>query len=347
MTTPLISNLYDYYHQPKIDILLKKGTEEILENNPFVKEILTYNQQLIKRSSLFQKITTSYNLIRRIRTEKYDLLIDLDDGDKGAFLSKFSGAKRRIGYDNERGLLHNKSYDDFLKRKREIHIVDQNLQFLDLLSIPKKFLEVTFHVSNTIKKDMHDKAKRIGKFIHLHPFSQGEYKNINSQITSEIIDFCYFELKIPVVLTSSKSKYELKILRKILRNCNSSPIVYGGTLNLEQIAALNSKAILFVGADTAIMHISAANNTPTIGVFGPSNPSSWGPWDNQFGANYEKRGGLQINNIHTVISEDKDCVPCNNLGCNNSRVSHCLDDLNKDLIKFSIKKWVVSEDLNT
>ena len=38
------------------------------------------------------------------------------------------------------------------------------------------------------------------------------------------------------------------------------------------------RAALFVGNDTGLMHIAAASGAPTLGLFGPSLASHYGPW---------------------------------------------------------------------
>ena len=131
-------------------------------------------------------------------------------------------------------------------------------------------------------------------------------------------------------------------LKDILGFCQSSLSNLGGKLSLKQTAALNNKAKLFIGVDTAIMHISTANNTPTLAFFGPTAPDTWGPWENDLEqSNYHRNGGLQVNGKHRILSDARTCLPCNNEGCNNSQVSDCLIGLDIDFIKKNINEMVV------
>jgi len=110
---------------------------------------------------------------------------------------------------------------------------------------------------------------------------------------------------------------------------------------LKETIALNKKAKLFIGVDTAIMHIAAANNIPTIAFFGPSSAKNWGPWDNEEQKNrYLKNKGLQRSKNHTVIQENWECVPCQKDGCNGSKISECLMNLNLEIIKEEIIKRI-------
>ncbi len=97
----------------------------------------------------------------------------------------------------------------------------------------------------------------------------------------------------------------------------SQPVVdFSGQLSLKQLAALSSRARLFVGVDSAPMHIAAAMNTPTVGIFGPSGDREWGPWDN-----------ASTNRHRVVASLTHDCRPCGRAGCNDSKISECLTNL--------------------
>lgn len=51
-----------------------------------------------------------------------------------------------------------------------------------------------------------------------------------------------------------------------------------GTLALTETAACLSRARLFVGNDSGLMHMAAAAGTPTLGLFGPTDERIYGPW---------------------------------------------------------------------
>ena len=50
-----------------------------------------------------------------------------------------------------------------------------------------------------------------------------------------------------------------------------------GCLSLPEIAACLSRAALFIGNDSGLMHVAAAAGAPTLGLFGPTNPVEYGP----------------------------------------------------------------------
>ena len=56
------------------------------------------------------------------------------------------------------------------------------------------------------------------------------------------------------------------------------PVNMAGKTNVLEAAAYLSQPDLFIGNDSGLMHIAAAMNTPTIGIFGSGEPVVYGPW---------------------------------------------------------------------
>ena len=53
--------------------------------------------------------------------------------------------------------------------------------------------------------------------------------------------------------------------------------VLARNLPLAQLAALLSRAGLHVGNDAGVSHLAAAVGTPTLALFGPTDPGAWAP----------------------------------------------------------------------
>jgi lipopolysaccharide heptosyltransferase II len=89
----------------------------------------------------------------------------------------------------------------------------------------------------------------------------------------------------------------------------------GGTLGLVELAAVLSELDLFVTSDTGPMHLAAAMDTPTVALFGPSNPERYGP----------------VGRLATVVRIDLPCSPCGRVRLPPERcrghVPDCLDGI--------------------
>ena len=344
LTTPLISNLKAQYPESIVDFLVNKGTEEVLNCNPKINHILTYEREKIKEEKGIKRIFNELHLFLEIRKTKYDIVIDLDQGDRGGLISKFSGAKIKVGNLGIKNKLVSKTYTHFMPEPEGRHIVERMLDPLRVLKIPIKSKKVEICWSEKDKQVVDELLQDTSQFVHIHPFSRVEVKELDTLTLSQIIDFFEIELNIRTVITAAPISRELSKVKKVLLNCQSKPINLGGKLSLAQTAYLNKKSTMFVGVDTAIMHISAANSTPTLAFFGPSVPDVWGPWNNQVGkAVFHRLGGIQKHANNVVFADKRVCLPCNQEHCFGKETSDCLSSLSVEDIKKNILTLIKSK----
>ena len=332
LASALVRNLKLNFSDAKIDFALNKETKEMISKSPHIDTIYAYDRKEMKSlpflKRAFNEIKFALNFYK-----KYDLVINLTEGERGAFYSLITKAKTKIGYPPKKGLLKN-IYDKNLPKPWNKHIVEASLDPLRELNLK------IFEKKVEIFWDDKDETKH-KDFIHIHPVSRWLFKCIKDQTMAEIIDFIELELKQKTILTAAPDKKEISKINSILSLCKSEPINLSGELTLKQTAALSKKAKLFIGVDTAIMHIAAANDVPVIAFFGPSSPKNWGPWDNDLlKSGYIKEKGIQKMGKHIVIQEDWECVPCHKDGCNGSKISDCLMNLNTQMIKNEIRKRI-------
>jgi heptosyltransferase-3 len=105
-----------------------------------------------------------------------------------------------------------------------------------------------------------------------------------------------------------------------------------GRIGLPALGFLLSRAALYVGTDTAVSHMAAAVGTPTVVLFGPSNPVKWGPWPKDYPATmqspWKTHGSQRQGNVFLVQGEGE-CVPCFGEGCDRHvrSLSDCLQTL--------------------
>ena len=340
LVSPLISNLYRHYGKPSIDVFINEGTFEMLSLNPNVNNLYTYKRESQRRYTVLQRLKKNITLLRKIRAEKYDLLIDLDDGDRGAFISLFSNAKMKLGSGLTKSNFLKKSYDLFFFKDSSLHTIEKCLSPLNILNIEPIDKNVRIYWEKKDEIAINKKLLDVRPFVHIHPFSSGKHKDLDPRIWPKIIDFLHEKLALNTVLTCSGDQFEVTRLKTIASKAKYKPKCFFGTLTLKQVAVLNKNAQFFLGVDTAVMHISAANNIPTIAFFGPTNVANWGPWDNDLGKSfYIKGGGIQKNGKHIVISNRKPCIPCNQYGCSNNFESDCLLQLDIKEIKEIIQDF--------
>lgn len=70
---------------------------------------------------------------------------------------------------------------------------------------------------------------------------------------------------------------DLEVLPALKPGRDTSRVCFAENLPLPHLAAALQKCALFVGHDSGISHIAAAVNTPTVLLFGPTEPAIWAP----------------------------------------------------------------------
>lgn len=148
-------------------------------------------------------------------------------------------------------------------------------------------------------------------FIHVHPASRWFFKCWPAAKMAALIDQLHRDGH-QVVLSAAPDAAEIALLDAIQAQLKQPALSLAGQLSLKELAALTARARLFIGVDSAPMHIAAAMGTPTVALFGPSGDKEWGPW------------GV----AHRIVASDAHpCRPCGIDGCGGSKVSDCLTAL--------------------
>ncbi len=238
------------------------------------------------------------------------------------------------------------------KPKAMTHAVLKDLGLVNAFGMDTQDLSVDIYVDPAedvyIDKTLKDAGlKENDMFVHVHPTSRWLFKAWQDSSMAWVLDKIE-DAGLRVVITSSNDEEELSRVKSIIGLMKKNPIDLSGKLKLNHLASLSKRAAFYFGIDTAPMHIAAAVGTRVVAIFGPSGSFDWGPWDNvasqrlrirdnkkgfrQILSPYRLKNGVQVNGIHTVIQKDWQCVPCGKAGCDNTRKSRCLDELEKEAV---------------
>jgi len=82
--------------------------------------------------------------------------------------------------------------------------------------------------------------------------------------------------KARVAVLGGPGEQERRMAAPVLDNWGGA-VDLVGKLSLPEVAAVLSRASLYVGNDSGLMHIAAATGVPTLGLFGPTPASEYGP----------------------------------------------------------------------
>lgn len=325
LSSVLAKNLKEIYPDCRVDYLVNGESVDMLTLNPNIDNVYGYDRKKAKKSGFFGRAAYEFSLFKKIIQNRYDIVINTTEGERGGYISMLSKAKIKVGISAKKGIFKKFSpYTHEFRLTLFRHIVESNLDTLRVLGYEPTSKAVELYFSDEDERTVSKLLGETTEFVHFHPASRWFFKCLSPAQNGEIIDFID-SLGIRVVLTAAPDAKEQKMIDEISANCESSPINLAGRLTLKQLAALSKKAKMFFGADTAAMHIAASQNTPCIAVFGPSGVFNWGAWDNDTEiSGYTQKNDVQRMGKHTMFQVSWDCAPCGRDGCEGSKVSRCL-----------------------
>lgn len=354
LTVPVFRALKETFPNARISALVNKGTEDVLTGNPIIEEIITFDRG-IKKAPFLRRYLREVGFLRNIIQRRFDMTIDLTGGDRGAITSFLSRARYRIGWESQKGFIGKKHlYTHLFKPDGRRHMVLQNLDVIRSFGISTDNLSMEIFIPDDARnliKEMIMKNNLKRPIIHIHPTSRWLFKCWKDEYMAEVLKWLLAR-GASCLVTSSPDEREIRKVKNILsmiKVSGSSLLDLSGKTTIKQLAAISEASDLFLGVDSAPMHIAAAVGTPVIALFGPSSPYSWGPWDNnnlkgKSMIQPQSKEGILIFGIHRVIQKDWECVPCGKDGCNGAKISDCLYDIKPEEVKVELfskltKQW--------
>ena len=321
LTAPVFSVLRQRFPDAHIEAYIYLATAPMLEGHSAIDGFVFYDQS-IKKKGFLKKLIYELKLLWQMRQKRYDLVINLTEGDRGALVAWISQAKVRIGFDPEKSGMWGKyrCYTHLARKCHQTrHTVERDLDVVRCLGIFPKLEErvLSFFIpeeaSLRVKQLLIDQGLQLAKgFVLLHPVSRWLFKCLPEQTIVEVIKHIHSKGE-QIVLTASSDPLEMQMNHRIIELARDIPIVHlGGQISLKELGALIDLSKLLICVDSVPMHIASALKAPVVAVFGPTSEKTWAPWQNP---------------CARVVTEQMPCRPCYMPGCGGSRKSDCLDRL--------------------
>ncbi len=298
---PALRALRKNYPKAYITIIIRSLTKELLENCPYINEVIVYDPLWYRGKKIFS-LLKHIKFFRNLRKQNFDLAIDLRGEIRNIIIAYLSKARYRLAYDVKGGdflLTHIGDYND------NLHIIDRNLNLLKTIGINSKDKKLELFITNKEKKFIDNLLKKykIKNFIIMHPGSGGPLKLYDNKKFAQIGD--YLAKKYNIIITGSKDEYWMA--NEIINNMNSKAMNLAGKLSLMQLAELIRRAKLFISPDSGPVHIAKAVNTKLITLFGTSLSHVWG-YNDKNSIIIENKSDVKLIKVKKVINAIKRLV---------------------------------------
>lgn len=226
----------------------------------------------------FDAARAMWELRAELRAERYDVALDLQGLTKSGLVAWLSGARRRLGFDG----VESRELNRFFLNERRVasgrHVVDRNLSLLAMLEleVPARgewnFPEVD--LGGTEIGDQLAELSPEQPRVVISPGTTWPTKFWPTSMYAELAGRLAAEGCAVVVAWAGPN--ENRMADEIAA---AGPGVFKAPpTSLMELRGLLQRAQLLVANDSGPMHIAVAVGTPTLSLFGPTDPERNGPY---------------------------------------------------------------------
>lgn len=278
LSTPVIKAVRDKYPHAYIACCVQKETREIVDNNPYLDEVIVYDKK-----GEYKNIFGIIRFIVLIKKRKFDLALILHPTNRMNLTCFFAGIPRRVGYDRKFGML----LTDKIPHTKQLgakHEVEYTLDVVRRIGIDSadKRLYMSLHadaeknVQELFSKYKIDKTKKI---LAIHPSASCLSKRWPAERFAEVIDRLNQKHHVSIILLGGD--FDKVCSERVRKHVNSEVFDLTGKTSISTLAGILAKSAIFISNDSGPVHIAVSLGTPVIVLFGRNDPGispeRWGP----------------------------------------------------------------------
>lgn len=288
-TTPIPRALKRTFPDARISYLVEDTAAPVVAHNPHIDELI-----IVTRTRGWRRVVADVKLAARLRTARYDIVLDLHGGPRSSWLTLASGARQRIGYDVQgRSWMYTRA----VTRPRELRARHSVVNQWDLLAAiegwsggaadpfrdavemppdPAAEQTVAARLARSGIEDSHELI--VAHVTAGNPFRRWPEPAFTRMLTA--LAQASPERRIVISSGPADRDAATRIAADTRRALGGAAdrIVDFGEFGLPELRALISRSRLFIGGDTGPLHIAATTATPIVGLYGPTLPARSAPW---------------------------------------------------------------------
>lgn len=319
--------LKELFPQSYVGFLVKEYSREVLIHNPFVNELIIFNPPWLG-DLLDNRFTwlKTWQLLRKLKSDKYDLAIVVNADWRKAMLAKFAGIAWRIGADKKKSVFFLTDVVSCTDDPKK-HTVSYNLDLLKTLGTKENEVKLevfindeTRHWADNFLRGHNIRGENI--LIGIHPGAGHQARIWPANNYVKLIEKLIENKRVKILLFDSKADGQAQ---EIAKNINHSALINVGNISVLQMAALFNKCRCVIAQDSGPMHLATAVGAKVVAIFGPSNHWRFGPYGND----------------HTIVRSELACSPCgSDPDC---RDRQCLYNINPEQLFKALEAYLEDE----
>ncbi len=308
-TLPALAALRTLYPEAHITWVIEEAASDLIKDHPLLNRVLVSRRKTwLSHPWSRQTRDEVRTFLSHLRDRPYALVIDFHGLFKSAVLSVASGGKRRLGYASLQEL-SGLFYTERIPEDMEKHAIDRYLDFIRYLGMEDPPVTFTIPAPPEVKERAQVLLSALGitgDFVAMNPVALWPTKLWSEEKFAHLADGLISRFHLPVVFTGGKN--EATYIARIMGHMTQPAVELAGRTSLRELAEIYRHARLVITTDSGPMHIAAAVGTPTLALFGPTDPRRTGPYGP----------------AHRVIRLDLACSPCFRKTC---RERTCMENI--------------------
>jgi ADP-heptose:LPS heptosyltransferase len=253
-----------------ISVLTEPAYTGVLRLNPDVDAALTFPTRAMAWISF----------VRALRRIAFTHVLDFDNTEKTAMVSRLTGAAIRVTFDRElipfrfgwtythTAKVTNAFYDSH-------HITETYLVLPAAAGIPITSREVRLVPPAEDMAHARKLIARGGNKVLVHPGTRSPFRVWPAERFADVCDRLQDDLGAQVFLTAGPG--EQPLLEQIRSQARTHVVVLETMRDIGRLAALLAQVDAFLCHDSGPMHVAAAVGTPVVALFGSQNATIWRP----------------------------------------------------------------------
>jgi len=269
-STPVFRAIKTRFPNNYLAVLVTSQVEGILENNPYIDEIILIDE--------FKGIKQSLKLIKLIKNKNFDWSFKLTAGGWEDIIAFWAGIPNRVtAVSRHSGKISNllSIFNNFRKEYTFNELKSRfNLNLLKILGINEsKDKREAFYTQKELakiteifeKNGIHERDFLIGISVT----AGNKFKEWEPEKFSQLADRLIKELKAKILFLGSKE--DQKTVAEVILEMEEKVVNLSGLISLKELPALINKLDLFISVDTGPLYIAAALDVLVVDINGPFN----------------------------------------------------------------------------
>lgn len=309
LTLPVLCALRKHFPTAQITWVVEKTSAPAVLGHEYLDEVIVLPRRW------FKSLKQISQLRRQLRERKFDVSVDCQSISKTAFACRLSGAPIRIGAGAENARELSGWMNNHLVKMKNKHLVDRTLELLQPFGIESPSVKFRYPNCAEAESSIASIRKQLGlegRYAVINPGASWDSKLWPAERLATVARHLGDRHTLPSVVVWAGDR-ERQWAETIVADSGGHATLAPNT-SLIELAALLRTAKLFVSADTGPLHMAAALQTPSIGLYGTTRPADCGPYGDhcvaiqeyyQGGTHRERRSAN--NDAMRAITVDRVC----------------------------------------